>query len=157
MADQLYPSFLVDQGSGRIDWERDTIKTMLLGEAYKFSKLHRRRSDLDPFEVAAPGYDKGGAILNDRRLVPADIKKDGLITPVLNYQAAPAFWPAPATISARYAATYKSRGGPGEDDELICLADFGKVVASMNGPYRIRWDPEGVFSIESSVEAEEVG
>ena len=67
MASRLYQSFQRDVMCGRIDLENDTIKVMLVGEHYKPSRKHKRRSDIVG-EVAGNGYAPGGLLLTGKRV-----------------------------------------------------------------------------------------
>jgi hypothetical protein len=109
MASLIYTSVFDDMAEGRIDIDApDTFKVMLLTSTYTPNKDHAKRSDLTN-EVSGTGYTAGGNAAtvtstldtaNDR----VDIALGGTS------------W-STATITARYAAYYKSRGGASTADE----------------------------------------
>jgi hypothetical protein len=53
-------------------------------------------------------------------------------------------WPA-STITARYAAIVKVRGGHGNFDNLVGYIDFGSNQSSSNGAFTIQWNSLGVM------------
>jgi hypothetical protein len=105
---------------GRVDWDTDVIKVLLLTGSYTPDQdLHDFRDDLGANEVAASGsYVAGGATVgtrsivtdgptNEVRLIGADVQWTGF------------------TGAYRYAVIYKSRGGAASADELIAYSDLG--------------------------------
>jgi len=121
MASFLYDSFLRDSANGDVK-ATDTLKGMLLSNAYTPSRTgHTKRSDLTN-EVTGTGYTAGGATLS--------------LTPTLDttnhrqdFAIANLAWPS-STITARYLAVYKSRGGASSADELVFLLDFGSDIST---------------------------
>lgn len=123
MASFICNSAVRDEATGAIDYDSDTFKVMLLTSSATPNKdTWAKRSDVTN-EVSGTGYTAGGAAVtvtvgsvdttNDR----VDITLGG------------ATW-STATITARYAVYYKSRGGASSADELVAVNDFGSDVTS---------------------------
>lgn len=122
MASLIYNSFFDDLAKGNIDLDTDSFKAMLTTSTYTENKdTHTKRSDITN-EVSGTGYTAGGAAttfsltkdtVNDRE----DVTLGG-------------FTLTTATVTARKAVYYKSRGGASSADELVCVIDFGSDVTS---------------------------
>jgi hypothetical protein len=120
------------------------MRVMLLSDKYKFDPKHKTRADIEAFEIAGPGYKAGGALLTGRKCV----NTDGIGT----LHAASPVWPK-ATLTARYAVIYKSRGMKKADkDLLVCCEEFvnekgmSTNIASVNGPYAVEWHANGIVT-----------
>lgn len=120
MASIIYNSALRDEAAGAIDFDTDSFKVMLLSSSYTPSKSHAKRSDLTN-EVTGTGYSSGGVSATvtigstnntDNRV---DITLGGVTFSTVS-------------VTARYAAYYKARGGASSADELVALIDFGADV-----------------------------
>jgi hypothetical protein len=85
-------------------------------------KLHTKRSDVTNEVAAGGGYTSGGAAAT------VTVTKDNPNNRV-NISLGGNVWPA-ATITARGAVYYKSRGGASSGDELLAYIDFGTDIAS---------------------------
>ena len=123
MASLIYGSFLKKLNEGDITPDSDTFKVMLLTSSYTGdADTHDFRNDLTN-EFSGTGYTAGGAAATvtvgtyDTTNNRVDVTLGG------------ATWSA-ATITARYAAYYKSRGGASSADELVALIDFGSDISS---------------------------
>jgi hypothetical protein len=123
MASMIFNSALFDEAKGNINYNSDTFKVMLVTSTYAPNKdTHTKRSDVTN-EVTGTGYTAGGAAatvsvgavdtVNDR----VDVTLGGTN------------W-ATATITARGAVYYKSRGGAATADELVAYIDFGADITS---------------------------
>ena len=129
MASLIYTSALFDAAKGAIDFDTDTFKLMLLSASYTPDKeTHTKRSDLTN-EVAGAGYAAGGeaatvTVTKDTVNHRVDISLGGHV------------WSA-ATITARYGAYYKARGGAASADELVALIDFGGNITSTAGDFTV--------------------
>lgn len=129
MASLIYNSALDDMARGNIDFDTDAFKCMLVTSAYVPDKdAHLKRSSVTN-EVVGAGYSAGGAAatvtvtkdtVNDR----IDISLGGISLPS-------------ATITARGAVYYKSRGGAATADELVAYIDFGADITSTNGTWSL--------------------
>lgn len=133
MASFIYNSALNDIARSQIDCDTDTFKVMLLTNVYGGGETekdtHTKRSNLTN-EVSGTGYTAGGATVtvtvnavdtvNNRQ----DITLGGFT------------WTT-STITARYAAYYKSRGGAATADELVALVDFGSDIISNAGNFAL--------------------
>lgn len=106
--------------NGAIDWDTDTMKSMLVTATYSPDQdLHDYRDDLGANEVGASGdYVAGGATItgrsisydagtNEVRLLGSDVVWSGF------------------TGAFRYAVVYKARGGAASADELLAYSDLG--------------------------------
>ena len=112
-----YLSWETDLGHGNLDSDSDTYYVQLLTSSYVPNQIsHSKRSDLSG-ESSGSGYAAGGQSC-PLTLVPDSANKR------VDYVFGAVSWPA-ATVTARYAAYYKRRGGLANADELVALADFG--------------------------------
>jgi hypothetical protein len=137
MADIIPTSLKEDLGEARIDWTSDTFKVMLLTSTASPAASWAKRSDLTN-EVSGTGYTAGGATLSGTVINTSSTTKQ--------YDATDVSW-STATITARYAAVYKSRGGLASADELVVIHDFGSDKTSTAGTFTIQWNASGLFTI----------
>lgn len=122
MASLIYNSFFEDLARGVIDLDTDTFKCLLVTSAYVESKdAHLKRSDVTG-EVAGVGYTAGGAAVS--LTVAKDLVNDRLDVTLGGFSL------SNATVMARKAVYYKSRGGLATADELVAVIDFGADVTS---------------------------
>jgi hypothetical protein len=140
MANAIYNSFKRDIANGSIDLDTDTIKLMLVTSDYTPNiDTNAKRSDVTN-EVSGAGYTTGGAALQNK-------------TVTINPTSDKAIFDADdvtfsvATITARGAVLYKSRGGASSADELICYLDFGSDITSTAGNFNIAFDTNGILTI----------
>jgi hypothetical protein len=129
MASIIYNSALDDAFRGNIDFDTDTFKAELVTSSYSPNKdTHTKRSDITN-EVVGTGYTAGGAaatvgVTKDTANDRIDISLGGISLPA-------------ATITARGAVYYKSRGGAASADELVAYIDFGSDVVSTAGTWAL--------------------
>lgn len=140
MADVLFNSFKRDIMNGSIDLDTDTIKVMLVTSSYTPDQdTHTKRSDVTN-EVAGTGYSVGGAVLANKTVTVDNTDNEGV------FDADDLSW-STATITARGAVLYKSRGGAASADELLCYFDFGSNITSTAGTFLITWASEGILNL----------
>jgi hypothetical protein len=129
MASIVYNSALEDMAEGRIDFDTDTFKVMLVTSSYTPDKdAHTKRSDVTN-EVSGTGYTSGGD--TTAVTVTKDTTNDRLDIDFGNVS-----WSS-ATITARGGVIYKSRGGLASADELVAYLDFTSDVTSTNGTFTV--------------------
>lgn len=129
MASIVFDSALEDSARGAVDFDTDVFKAMLVTSTYTPSKgTHTKRSDVTN-ESSGTGYTAGGAT------VAATVTKD-TTNHRLDVSFANPSWTS-ATITARGAVIYKSRGGASSADELVAYVDFGSDVSSTNGTFAV--------------------
>lgn len=140
MANAIYNSFKRDIANGSIDLDSDTIKLMLVTSDYTPNiDTNTKRSDVTN-EVSGAGYTTGGSALQNK-------------TVTINTTSDKAIFDADdvtfstASITARGAVLYKSRGGASSADELICYLDFGSDITSTAGNFNIAFDANGILTI----------
>ena len=138
MASGAYPPSL-DCVTGAVDYDTDTFYVMLLASSYTPNfDTHTRRSDLTN-EVANSGdYSAGGASVTVTAAAFNTTTNKRVVT-----LGSKTF--TGTTITARYAAYYKRRGGASSADELIGLNDFGSDKISSAGEFTIN---ASTFEIE---------
>lgn len=137
MANAVYNSFKRDIANGSIDLDTDTINVMLVTSSYAPNiDTHTKRSDITN-EVTGTGYTAGGQALASKT-VTADTTNDRGV-----FDAADTTWTT-ATITARGAVLYKSRGGASSADELIAYYDFGADITSTAADFVIQWGATGI-------------
>lgn len=140
MASVLYNSFKRDIMNGSIDLDTDTLKIMLVTSTYSPNiDTHTKRSDITN-EVSGTGYTAGGATLANKTVTADNTDDEGV------FDADDVVWTT-ATITARGAVIYKSRGGASSADELICYIDFGSDVTSTAGDFTISFNAEGIINL----------
>lgn len=130
MASLIFNSFFDDEARGNIVPAVDTFKCLLTTSGYTEDKdAHTKRSNVASEVAAGGGYAAGGVAVavtvtkdtvNDR----LDITLGGFSIPA-------------ASITARKAVYYKSRGGAATADELVAVIDFGADVTSTNGTWSL--------------------
>lgn len=129
MASLIYNSAIDDMAKGAIDFDTDTFKTMLVTSTYSPNKdTHDKRDDVTN-EVSGTGYTAGGA--TSACTVTKDTANDKV---TISFAATS--W-STATITARAAVIYKSRGGASSADELVCYVDFGADVSSSAATFTV--------------------
>lgn len=135
----LTREFILSNATGYpIDWANDTIKVALLTSSYTPNQdTHQFFSDLTN-EITGTGYTAGGLTLTGKS------KSYTGATNIAAFLAADAAW-ASSTLTARYAAVYKSTGTAGTS-ALIGYVDFGADVSSSNGTFTVAWTGGVVFT-----------
>lgn len=140
MASVLFNSFKRDIQNGAIDLDTDTIKVMLVTSTYTPDiDAHTKRSDITN-EVSGTGYTAGGAALANKAVTADNTNNVG------KFDADDTSW-STATITARGAVLYKSRGGASSADELICYVDFGSDITSTASTFLITWHVNGIITL----------
>lgn len=129
MASLVYNSFYRDCFVGNINCASDTFKCLLVTSSYTASKAHDKRDDLTN-EVTGTGYSAGGNAASCTVAAVDNTNNDLEITFSITS------WTS-ATITARGAVIYKSRGGAASSDELVCFIDFGSDVISTDGTFSV--------------------
>lgn len=138
MANVIYNSAKRDLMNGSINLSADTIKVMLVTSAYAPNiDTHTKRSDITN-EVTGTGYTAGGATLANKAVTADNTNDRGV------FDADDVVW-ANATITARGAVYYKSRGGAPTADELILFQDFVTDVSSTNADFTIQMNASGIL------------
>lgn len=137
MPSLVYNSFLDDVVKGSIDCDTDSFKAMLVTATYSPNKdTHTKRSDVTN-EVTGTGYTAGGAAVTCT--VAKDTTNDRETLTFSNPS-----W-ASATITARAAVIYKTRGGASSADELVAYVDFGSDIASTGGTFAVTFSSALTF------------
>jgi hypothetical protein len=129
MPSLIYNSAIRDTSVGDIDFDTDTFKMMLVTSTYTASKSHAKRSDITN-EVTGTGYTAGGNACTVSVAAVDNTNNDVEISFTITS------WTS-ATITARAAVIYKSRGGASSADELVGYVDFGSDVSSTNGTFAV--------------------
>lgn len=128
MASIVYNSALDDLIRGAIDFDTDSFKMLLVTSSYTPNKdTHTKRSDVTNEVAAGGGYSTGG------EATTATVTKDNANDRV-DISFSSVTWNS-ATITARGAVIYKSRGGAASADELVGYIDFGQDYTSTNGAF----------------------
>lgn len=127
MSSFIYNSCLLNSFRGKIDFETDKFKVILLTDEYGPRKdEHESRADLLG-EVAGKGYEAGGPAV----AVRASMVDDRLILTLGGFTL------SAATVTARYAVYYINRGDMPEEDFLVACIDFGGDVSSTNADFQL--------------------
>lgn len=130
MPSLIYNSCIDDLAKGNIDFDTDTFKVMLVTSTYTPDKdTHLKRSSVTN-EVSNSGtYASGGSASS------VTVTKD-TVNDRVDITFGSVNWTS-ATITARAAVIYKSRGGASSADELVAYVDFGSDVTSTNGTFTV--------------------
>lgn len=143
MASLVYDKFRQTQVQGSfVNFATDTLKVALLTSSYTPSQTtHQYYSDLTN-EVVGTGYTAGGATLASQAVGLDTTNHRAYLT------ANDTSW-ASSTITARYAAIYKSTG-TGSTSQLVGLIDFGSDKSTTGDTFYIQWPTagsDGIFYI----------
>lgn len=129
MASVIFNSALDDAVRAIIDFDADTFYCMLVTSSYAPDKdTHTRRSNVTD-EVVGAGYTSGGTV------AAVTVTKDTGFDRV-DIELGAVSWPT-ASLTARGAVYYKSRGGAASADELVAYIDFGTDVTSTAGTFSL--------------------
>ncbi len=140
MANVIYNSFKVDSATSAIDLDTDTLKILLVTSTYAPDQdTHTKRSNVTN-EVSGTGYTAGGATLANKTVVVDNTNNWA------KFDADDASW-VTATITARGAVIYKSRGGASSADELVCYLDFGSDITSTAGTFTVTFAANGILTL----------
>lgn len=127
--------------NGTIDLDTDTFKIMLCTSTFAPNQDTIDFRNAVTNEVSGTGYTAGGLTLAGLAFT------DDVAT---NHRTAWSFtapvW-STATITARWAVIYKSRGGASSADEVILCIDFATDKTSTAGSFTITPDATGVIQI----------
>ena len=121
------------------------IKVILLSASYTPDiDTHTRYRDLSAHEVnvtgpIATGYSGGGQAVSASLAFAVDTANDRA-----SFDAGDNAWVS-STITARYLALVKVRGGSRDLDNLIGFIDFGSNQSSSNGTFTIQWNSSGIL------------
>lgn len=141
MASVIYNSFKRDIANGSIDLDTDTINVMLVTSSYTPNiDTHTKRSDVTNEVANGNGYTTNGKSLASKT-VTVDTANDRAI-----FDATDLVWTT-ATITARGAVLYKSRGGASSADELICYIDFGADITSTAADFTLAFNASGIIAL----------
>lgn len=122
-----------------IDWLNDTIKVALLTSSWTPAQdTNQFWSDISANEVVGTGYSAGGATLSGKSKTYT-----GASNTAAFFATSPSW--AGSTITARYAAIYKSTGTAGTS-ALIGYIDFGTDVSSTAATFTITFDAAGIWT-----------
>lgn len=139
MASKMYGNLVARAFNGEVDYDTDTIKVALLGQAYTPNQdTHQVWADVKANEVTGTGYTAGGATLGNKT-VTYDAANN-----VTVLDADDVTW-ASSTITARYAVIYDAAGADDTERVLMGYVDFGMNQASTNGNFTLTWDAGGIF------------
>lgn len=136
----FYNSYKKNCLDGTIDLVNDTIKVALVTSSYTPNiDSHAFFSDITN-EVSDSGtYVAGGLALGTKTTTQDNTDNEGVFDSA-DYSL------TGATITARYAIIYKDTGSSATSP-LICYVDFGENRASVNGPFSITWNAEGIINV----------
>lgn len=135
---KIYPMGLVAAYDGDVSVGDHIIKCALLTSSYSPSYVDQNWLVVDDYEISAPGYTAGGALLSDITLT----LKAG--TDTFRFWASECLW-SDSTITARYAVIYDSTSG-----YLLSYVDFGEDKSSVGGTFKVDFDDtEGIFQIST--------
>jgi hypothetical protein len=125
-----YGNGLLGVATGAIDLNTDTLKVMLTTSTYTPAQdTHDYRDDVTN-EVSGTGYTAGGATL-----AGVGVTYDAASNEVRIVWTSPTW--STATITARTAVIYKSRGGASSADELVAYCTEASDVSSSGATFTL--------------------
>jgi hypothetical protein len=130
MASLIFNNALWEQVKGNIDFDTDAFKCMLVTSAYAPNKDTDNRRDDVTNEVVGTGYTAGGTAAT------VTVAAIDTVNDRIEVTLGAVSWPT-ATITARGAVYYKSRGGASSADELVAYIDFGADIVSTGGTFSL--------------------
>lgn len=111
-----------------------TVKVMLAQDAYTPAfDTHNFRDDVTNEPGNSGSYSSGGSLLTTTELAVASPAATQI-----SYDGDDISWTT-ATLTARGAVGYFTRGGASSADELIWVSSFGGDVATVAGTFTIAW------------------
>ena len=113
------------------------VRVALMGESFRLdADRHEFWSDVAAWELVAPGYVAGGKSLTGKTI--SRVGSTNVFT------AAPLTWQN-ATIAARFAVLVDWTPATSATRPLIAYFDFGKVMHSDSGHWKMSWDSNGIL------------
>lgn len=129
MASLIYNSYFDDLAKGSIDMDTDTFKCMLVTSSYTPDKdTHLKRSSVTN-EITGTGYTAGGTAVTWTLTKDTTNDREDMTPSNPSWST--------ATITARGAVIYKSRGGASSADELVAYVDFGADITSTAATFSV--------------------
>lgn len=144
---KVYPRVIEAAFNKEIDFDTDTIKTMLLTSGYTYSPSHKYKSDLGANEITGTGYSAGGVTITGKSITLDTgwprVEFDG---------NNPSWGPGASFTGVRYAVVYDDSPATDATKPLICLVDFAVDVDTVNGNFVISWDDSvpAIFLLRST-------
>jgi len=136
MANLIYNSFKKQIMNGDIDLDNDSIKVMLVYQAYTpNADTHNEITDVTN-EISGTGYVAGGRALSGLSVSQDNGDNEGV------WDAANVIW-ASSSLSAYGAVLYDTTAA----SALICYFDFGSYQVSSSGTFTISWNAEGIINL----------
>jgi hypothetical protein len=137
----VYNSFKKKIGDGTIDLDTDSLKLMLVTSSYVADiDAHVFRSSVTN-EVSGTGYTTGGISVGTVTGAQDNTNDRG------DFTIAGSLTISTATITARAAVLYKSRGGASSADELIGYYDFGSDISATGASFVITFSGNSLLRI----------
>ena len=129
-----------------LDSPETTLKAMLLTEDYVPNQHeHKTVLDIQDYQIIGPGYEAGGAILDD-----ISIEFENGVT---TFSADNISW-EDSTLEFRFMVVYDDTPEAKEDKNLLFFADFGQTIKTRKSQFAIRWSDDGIFNIAVAVDAQ---
>ena len=119
-----------------IDYLDDTIKVMLVSNAWVPDQLNNDYLDEVTNEITGAGYTAGGITLTNKAITP-DANR-------MRFVADDITWTG-ATFTARYAVVYDDTPFNASSKPLLGYIDFGEDKTVNNGTFTITWSDYGVL------------
>ena len=136
---KIYRGFFESLFNKEIDLDSDTLKVMLVTEAYTPDQATHRYKNQVTGEASGPGYTAGGVTLAG----PPSITTSGLTVGLDSDDIA---WPS-STISGRYLVFYDATPATDAQRPLISVVDFGETVSTTSGTFQAVWNSLGILSV----------
>jgi hypothetical protein len=132
--------------NGNVLYLTNTIKVMLMGGTFAFSKDDETRAQIVANEIAAGnGYTARGATLGTKS-VTYDAATDRTRLFAANTVWTPS---AGQTLSAKAAVIYKDTGTDSTSYLMGCV-DFGTTMSALSGAFTLDWDnTEGLLYVQA--------
>src|SRR5512139_558935 len=140
-----YGNGLLNLCKGNIDFDSDTFKIMLCTASYTPDQdAHDYRNDVTNEVSPSGNYAAGGVALQNVSVTYDSASNEVRIV----WSPDPAF--SNATITARTAVIYKSRGGASSADELVAYCTEATDITSTAGTFTIDLPTTAVLKITAA-------
>ena len=136
-----YAQAFVTMANKEVDWDTDTVKTMLTTVTYVPNQnTHKYKSDVTN-EITGTGYTATGTTISPLTSAEATL--------VWNLDGADAAWTT-ATFTARLAVTYDASPATDATRSLLSYVNFGADQSPAGVNFTVQWAAGGIVQVTVS-------
>lgn len=138
---KAYGLFLESLCEGRVDFEQDALKCMLVAPGYTLNQdVHKFKSSIS-YEVVGSGYAAGGRVVDGVRLSYSAVDNR------LKIDGSDLVWPTLTVPAIKYGVLYMNTGGSAASMPLVAIIDFDQTIALSNEALYITWPNNGILGL----------